>query len=96
MVRQATGKPKLVLRLPQEVIDLLMERAEQVYGPAARGSSGGASRLARTFIYQGLALEPPPEFGSKNPERNRKLREKRAAARLAAEEAAIGGGARRQ
>lgn len=78
MAQQAQGKPALVIRLPQETIDKLKARAAELYGPPARGQSGGASRLVRALIYQELGEEPPPEFGSKNPERNRKLRERRA------------------
>jgi len=78
MVQQDKGRPKLCIRLPQEVIDLLMERARQEY-PQVRGSSGGASRLVRDWIYEKLEIERPTEWGESELERNRKLRERRRA-----------------
>lgn len=74
MVRQDRGRPKLCIRLPQEVIDLLKERGSEAY-PDVRGSSGGASRLVRDWIYERLAIERPAEWGESDPERNLKRRQ---------------------
>lgn len=68
----------LCFRLDQEVFDLLQQRAHEEYGPSVQGSSGGASKLARRYVYQGLGLPLPTEWGQKNPERNKKLRAKKA------------------
>lgn len=83
------GKPSLVIRLPKEVIDLLMVRAEEKFGPVQKARAGGASRLVREWIYQGLGLEQPSEWGEKNTRHASYQRARRA--RLAAEQAARGG-----
>lgn len=86
MVTHKKGRPVLCIALPQEVIDLLKERGREIYGPGFRGASGGASRLVRTWIYEGLGLEQPAEWGEVDTPAATYQRARRA--RLAAEQAA--------
>lgn len=74
MTKWKEGRSALVVRLEEEVIQALREEAERTYGPPVRGSSGGASRLVRSWIYQKLGREAPPEWGDKNPTLNAKRR----------------------
>jgi hypothetical protein len=58
------GKPSLVIRLPQEIIDKLKALGVARFGPRRGSRSGGASRLVRTWIYEKLGIDPPPpEWG---------------------------------
>lgn len=89
MVKRKRGRPVLCIAFPQEVIDLLHERGREVYGPGGRGTSGGASRLVRAWVYEKLGIEPPAEWGETPSPVASYQRERRA--RLAAEQAARGG-----
>ena len=86
MVRRSGGRPVLVLRLPQEIIDNLKFLGEEKFGPRRGSRSGGASRLVRTWIYEKLGIDPPPEWGETPSPIATYQRERRA--RLAEEEAA--------
>ena len=86
MVRQSSGKPALIIRLPQEIIDKLKALGEEEFGPRRGSSSGGASRLVRTWIYEKLGIDPPPEWGETPSPIATYQRERRA--RLAEEQAA--------
>lgn len=86
MVRQPTGKPVLVLRLPQDVIEELKALGEERFGPRKPGQSGGASRLVREWIFEKLGRPAPDEWGEYQTPIATYQRERRA--RLAEEEAA--------
>ncbi len=85
MVTRKRGRPVFCLALPQEVIDLLKERGRDAYGPGGQGTSGGASRLVRTWIYEKLDLDAPAEWGERNPAHAAYQRARRAS--LAAQKA---------
>lgn len=86
MVRQPTGKPVLVLRLPQDVIEELKALGEERFGPRKPGQSGGASRLVREWIFEKLGRPAPDEWGEYQTPIATYQRERRA--RLAEEQAA--------
>lgn len=89
MTKRKVGSPALLVRMPQEVIDLLKARAEEEFGPvptAGGARAGGASKLVRRLVYEFLGIEPPPEWGERNPEHAAYQRARRA--RLAAQKAA--------
>lgn len=91
MAKRKVGSPALLIRMPEEVIELLKARAEEEFGPVQPGGgarAGGASRLVRRLVYEFLGVEPPAEWGEKNPKQAAYQRARRA--RLAAQEAAEG------
>ena len=92
MTKRKVGSPALLVRMPQEVIDLLKARAEEEFGPVPTGGgarAGGASKLVRRLVYEFLGIEPPPEWGhTDNPvAAYQRARRARLAAQKAAEEA---------
>ena len=86
MVRQSSGKPALVVKLPQEVIEELKALGEERFGPRKPGQSGGASRLVREWIFEKLGRPGPDEWGEYQTPIATYQRERRA--RQAAEQAA--------
>lgn len=89
MTKRKIGSPALLVRMPQEVIDLLKARAEDEFGPVATAGgarAGGASKLVRRLVYEFLGIEPPTEWGQKDPKHAAYQRARRA--RLAAQKAA--------
>jgi len=89
MVRRGSGKPALVVKLPQEVIEELKALGEERFGPRKPGQSGGASRLVREWIFEKLGRPAPDEWGEYQTPIATYQRERRA--RLAEEQAAGGG-----
>lgn len=89
MAKRKVGSPALLVRMPQEMIDLLKARGEKEFGPVATAGgarAGGASKLVRRLVYEFFGIEPPPEWGERNPEHAAYQRARRA--RLAAQKAA--------
>lgn len=52
------GHPQIVVRLEQEVFDLLKKRV-----PAVQGRAGGVSLYVRGLIYQDLEIPMPTQYG---------------------------------
>jgi hypothetical protein len=53
------SSPARLVRMPQEVIDLLKARAEEEFGPVATAGgarAGGASKLVRRLVYEFLGV----------------------------------------